>query len=359
MRRIIVTGLMLLLATGCTPAAAPIVTDPPAPSPVSPGPATSLPVPSITPSANDEQFTTLDAIELSEPTALPAAWSEVFTLPYGDAPERLGTSLGGDGEGLQWGPSYGTAVPDGTWWFLDTAHRRLAHYSDTGDYLGETLIPQQHLAQGEYVQYAVPLALADGTVVLQSSTPDDPGMLLMSPTGEFTRVVLPGFVAVKGTDGSSLYGFGEDGGPAQIDPRTGTITAVDAFTDQNVDDYALAVGPGRVTITRPGFSLDLPVTMAGNPAAVVHPSIEAAVGTDDVLNLLVVGLVEETPGEIVELAGFVRINADGLGLSEPVRPLTSPSDPADGLRLGVRLSDRLPWLMAIDTDAVRVYRRSA
>lgn len=357
MRQAIMIGLTLLLAAGCTPAATPLATDSPVPSTVSPGPATSVPVPSVTPTAVEEPFAALDAIELSEPSSLPDTWKEVFALPYGDAPEQLGTSLGGDGEGLQWGPSYGTQVPDGSWWFLDTAHARLAHYSDAGDYLGEAPIPAQHLAQGEYVQYAAPLALGDGTVVLQGSSPDDPAMLLLSPTGSFTKVKLPGFVGVKGTDGSSLYGFSEAGSTVRIAPQTGAVAEVDSLTDQNGDSYTLAVAPGRLMITLPGFTLDLPVTMTGNPAATVHPSVEAVIGTDGVLNLLVVGFVEETPGEVVELAGFLRINAEGLGLVESVRPLSSASDPADGLRLGVRLNDRSPWLMVVDTDALRVYRR--
>lgn len=353
MRRIAYLLVLSVIISGCTTGP---TTDPsPTPPPTSASaPAGSPPATTPTP---EEPFIELDEIVLSEPSALGPSWSELFALPYGDAPEQLGTSLGGDGEGIQWGPSYGTQLPDGTWWFLDTAHVRLAHYSETGDYLGETPIPEQYLAGGEYVQYATPLALSDGTVVLQSTTPDDPALLLLSPQGGLSRVGLPEYVGVKGTDGTHLYGFAEDGSTVRIDPQTGALTAVDAFTGQSGQEFALSAAPGRIELTRSGTTLDLPVTATGHESATVYLSLEATDGADGVLNLLITGVIEDSPGEATDLAGFVRINATGRGLVESVRPLTSESDPADGLRLGVRLGDSQPWLMVIDPDAVRVYRR--
>lgn len=358
MRRVTIASLALgLAAVGCTTGATP--TPPPSP------PSTSASTPTGSPSATTsaptpapaERFTDLDEIVLSEPSALEASWHELFTLPYGDAPEQLGTSPGG--EGLEWGPSYGTQVPDGTWWFLDTAHARLAHYSETGGYLGEVPIPERFLAGGQYVQWATPLALGDGTVVLQSTSPDEPGMLLLTPEGSLSRVPLPGFVGVKVTDGTTLYGFDEEGGIVGVDPRTGALARTDAFAGQAIPGYTLSVGAGRIELTRPGVGLNLPVTMAGRESSTVHLGLEAADGTDGVLNLLVSGIVEVSAGEAVDAVGFVRIDAAGRGIVETVGPLTSPADPADGLRLGVRLGDDRPWLMVIGSDAVRVYRRSA
>ncbi len=358
MRRIAHLLMLSVIVAGCATATAPTPapTPPPPPAPAS-VPASSPPasMPAPTP---EEPFAALDEIVLSEPSALGSSWSELFALPYGDAPEQLGTSLGGDGEGLQWGPSYGTQLPDGTWWFLDTAHVRLAHYSETGDYLGETRIPKRYLAGGEYVQYATPLALSDGTVVLQSTTPDDSAMLLLAPQGDLSRVELPGYVGVKGTDGTQLYGFAEDGTAVRVDPLTGTLTPVDSFVGQSGRPYSLSVAQGRVELTRPEFALDLPVTAAGRESSTVHLSLEATDGADGVISLLIAGMIEDSPGEITDLAGFVRIDATGRGLVESVRPLTTPSDPADGLRLGVRFGDSRPWLMVIDSDAVRVYRRA-
>lgn len=362
MRRVTIAWLTLsLAAVGCTTEPTHTASSSPPPAsasvPASSPPATTpAPTPTRTPTP-EEQFTALDEIVLSEPSALGASWSELFALPYGDAPEQLGTSPGG--EGLEWGPSYGTQVPDGSWWFLDTAHVRLAHYSETGGYLGEVPIPEQYLAGGEYVQWVTPLALGDGTVVLQSTSPDQPGMLLLTPEGSFSQVSLPRFVGVKVTDGTTLYGFDQEAGIVGVDPRNGTLTPTDAFAGQAITGFTLTVSPGHIELIRPGVGLGLPVTMAGRESSTVHLSLEAADGADGVLNLLVSGIVEDSPGELVDAVGFVRVDAAGRGIVEAVGPLSSPADPADGLRLGVRLGDHRPWLMVIDTDAVRVYRRSA
>ena len=355
MNRILALLTLAVVVAGCTP------TTTPPPGPGTPTPSATSETPSRTPSPSvtptpEEPFAELDKILLTEPSTLGPAWAELFTLPYGDAPEQLGTSLGGDGEGLQWGPSYGTQLPDGSWWFLDTAHARLAHYSETGDYLGEAPIPKKYLAGGEYVQYSTPLALSDGTVVLQGTTPDKPAMLLLGPDGSFTRVRLPGFVAAKGSDGTRLYGFDENNKRIRIDPRTGELTRVDTFAGQGVE-YALSVAKGRLDLELTAAAVDLPVVAEGRESSVVFFSVEAVPSADGVLNVLVNGMVEDKPGEIADFAGFVRIAPDGRGLVESVRPLTSESDPADGLRLGVRLGDGRPWLMVIDSDAVRVYRR--
>lgn len=349
---LVALGLSVGCATG--PGASPT-----SPSPSVPPSISVLPSPpsSVTPTPTPEEpFADLDELVLTEPGSFGPGWSELFALPYGDAPEQLGTSLGG--EDLQWGPSYGTQLPDGTWWFLDTAHFRLAHYSETGGYLGEVRIPERYLAGGEYVQYATPVALGDGTVVLQCTTIDDPAMLLLTPDGGLARVPLPGFVAVKGTDGSRLYGFDEQGDPVRVDPRAGTVTAVDAFAGQAIAGYHVSVTRGRLELTLPQVTLDLPVKAAGRETSTVYLSLEAAPGADGVLNLLVGGMIEDEPGEISDVTGFVRINPEGRGLVESIPLLTSPSDPGDGLRLGVRLGDSRPWLMVIDSDALRVYRRT-
>lgn len=347
MRQVLALLVLSVLVTGCTPK--PSVS----PSASSPSSTASTLSPTSSPTPN-EQFVALDRIVLHEPSALGPAWSELFALPYGDAPDRLGTSPGG--EGVTWGPSYGTQLPDETWWFLDAAHLRLAHFSKAGDYLGEAPIPKEYLADGQYVQYQRPLALADGTVVLQSSGLA-PGMLLMAPGGSFTRVGLPFFLAVTGTDGTHIYGFDQESRMVRVDPHTGKSTKVAGFAGQAIPEFGVAVSVGRLQITRLGVTLDLPVVAAGRETAAVIPAVEAVAGTDGILNVLVSGIIEEDSAEVTSVLGFVRIDKDGRGLVDEIRSLESPTDPGDGLRLGIRLGDSRPWLMAIDQDAVRVYQR--
>lgn len=366
-QRIFLAGALVAALTACTPGAP---TSPPTTSGGAGSPSVSAGAPAsvtgsatpssatpVSPSLPPDPFAAIDRLVLSAPAALSPAWAEVFALAYGDAPDRLGTSMGGDDGGLRIGPSYGTQVPDGSWWFLDAANRRLAHFSDAGRYLGEVRLPPQYLADGEYFQYQSPHALADGTLVLQSTTPGDSALLRLAPDGTLSRVPLASFVAVKVGDGTHLYGFDQDNGLVRLDPLTGAITPADAFVGQGLIAFTVTVAPGRLGLTRPGVTLDVPVIAAGRPASVVHPAVEAATGADGVLNLLISGMIEDAPGEITEVVGFARFDAAGRGFVEPVRALSGTADPSDGSRLGVRLGDSRPWLMVIDTDAVRVYRR--
>lgn len=297
-----------------------------------------------------------DKIALTAPSPMGAAWTELFTLAYGDAPEHLGTSLGGDGEGIMWGPDYGTEMPDGTWWFLDAAHLRLAHFDEVGSYLGEVVLPEQYLAQGQYFQYQRPQALADGTLVLSSSTPGAPGLLLLTPDGAISLVPLASYVGIRANDGRCLYGFDEAGAPVRVDPSSGTIEWVTDFAGQGGEQYSITVGEGTLRILRPGADLDLRVESTTDPEVAVHPMVEAAMGADGALSILVIGLVEESPGDISTVIGFFRVDPEGrMTPVAAVREPSGPSDPGTGDHLGIRYGSDQPWLMFIDGDAVRVY----
>ena len=325
------------------------VTSTAAPSPV------ATPSPSPTPSPSLLDFTTAQPLRLPESHELAPPWEELFALPYGDGEDRLGTSPGG--EGLDWGPSYGTQLPDGTWWFLDTAHFRLAHFDETGSYLGDAPFPEEHLAQGEFLQWQSPQALADGTVVLQSTSPERPGMLRLAPNGTFSRVEQDRFPGLKATDGTSLFGFDEAGLPVVVDASDGSLAQVDSFVGQGGLSYFVEAEPGSVSVQVGDVSLVIPLEAADHPDALVYPSIEAATGTDGVLTLLVSGIAEVEPGVAIDASAVLRIDTAGTGTVEPVPMLTSEADPGDGARLGIRLGDDRPWLMVVDADALQIYRR--
>jgi len=314
---------------------------------------TTTPVPS-SPSA---QPTYVDAIVLAEPAASAPAWRLAFELPYGDAPGRLGTSLGGDGAGIRWGPSYGVQVGDGTWWFLDNAHRRLAHYSAAGAYLDEVTLPASVLQQGEYVQWAHPVALDDGTVVLTSTSVDAPGLLLLRPDRSLRKVTQSREAAAAYSDGKALFGFDPEGAPVRIDPGSGAVTPAAAFVTRDGRPFVLTVGAGSLTIEYGGGTRTLPVRAAAYPGQTVHPSLQAASGCDGALWVLVLGIVEPASGDARDVAGLVRIDASRRVEAPLAVPKTSSaSDPADGSHVGVRAGDAAPWLMFVDVDALRVYR---
>jgi hypothetical protein len=338
----------------CAPDPAPPSSSAPVPSTSSAAPASTSPA-APSPGESLFDFTTAQSVLLPEHHELASPWEELFALPYGDGEDRLGTSPGG--EGLVWGPSYGTQLPDGTWWFLDTANFRLAHFDEGGSYLGDAPLPEEHLAQGEFLQWQSPQALADGTVVLQSTTPDRPGMLRLAPDGTFSRVELDRFPGLKGTDGTSLFGFDEDGRPVVVDPADGLLAQVDSFVGQGGLSYFVEAEPGSVSVQLGDLALPIPLEAADHPDALVYPSIEAATGTDGVLTLLVSGIAEVETGVAVDASAVLRIDAAGAGTVEPVPMLTSEADPGDGACLGIRLGDDRPWLMVVDADALRVYRR--
>lgn len=337
---------MALLA-GCT--------NPTSPSPTVSTSNTPSVEPTVAPSATP--LPRLTRLELKAPTeAFGPEWEELLSIGYGDAPELLGTSPGGDGEGILWGPSYGTQMPDGTWWFLDTGKLRLAHYSETGAYLDDLPMPAEYLANGEYMQWARPLALSDGTLVLQSTTAEAPGWLLLSPDGKLSRTPSMQWWSVYTTDGTHLYGFDDTFVPIRIDPRTGTSGPVQALATQGLPTLNVTPEPTRLLVDLGAGEITLPLTAFDGSQ--VHLGVEAAGGTDQAATLLLRGIVEHTAGDLTDVHGLLRIDASGHGTLDDLPQLTSEADPGDGLRLGVRWGDTRPWLMLITPDAVRVYRHS-
>lgn len=316
--------------------------------------ATPPPSVSAAPAAPSVLFTT--TLALPHPSTLSAKWRNTAILTYGNATSRPGTSPGG--EGLDFGPSYGVQLPDRTWWILDAAKRRLAHYSDAGGYLGQAALPTKYLHLGLYVQWANPHALADGTVVLTSTTIDAPALLLLFPTGRFTRVRLDRFVNVVISNGHSLYGFDEDDSMVRVRPRTGAITAVTDFVGQGGRPFRISVGPGHLRVRRPGVNLRLNLADKSHPAATVYPSVEAAMGADGKLWILASGIVEPSPGSAHDVVGLFAVARSGsVSVVFKSRTLTSDADPGDGHRLSLRHGGTRPTLMFIDPDAVRVYRK--
>ena len=354
---LLAAAALLLGQAACT---TPVTVTPVVPTPSVASTNPSVPAsntPATTPSASPSP-TFIDEIILAEPSAIAPNWSLLFALPYGNAPERLGTSLGGDGEGIRWGPEYGTQMPDGTWWFLDAAHMRLAQFADDGTYRSEVKLPKKFLAQGQYFQWASPQALADGTLVLVSTSLSGASLLLMAPNRTLSRVPLKEQVGLLTTDGRYLYGFNQSQRTVRVDPRNGAITRVKAFAGQSGDTFTLAVGDHDLRITRGTASRTLPVQAAGLKNLDIHPWIQAAAGADGTLAVFIAGLVEETVGNAHDVAGFITIDQQGrVGAVESVPDPFSDSDPGGGSHVGVRLGDSRPWLMFVDTDALRVYRR--
>lgn len=297
------------------------------------------------------------SLVLRPPSGLSSSWKRTQKIRYGSSTALLGTSPGG--ENLHWGPAYGAQLPDGTWWYADAAKRRLAHYDKAGRYLGRVKLPKKHLAQGVYFQWANPFALADGTLVLTSTTIDSPGLLRLGPGGTVTRVPMTRFVHIVVSDGTKLYGFDDDAQRVRVNPRTGKVSGVTAFTGQGGRTFDLVAAAGHLLLTRPGVNLRFDLVDAGYPSLTVHPSVEVAMSANGRLWILIAGVTELSPDTAHTVLGITSVDADGnISAVGRVRTLTSDSDPGDGKHLGVRYGGTRPTLMFVGTDAVRVYRKN-
>ena len=316
---------------------------------LSPAPALAAPAPTAVPLVTK-------TVALRKPSKLSSQWSRIQKLTYGTSASKLGTSPGGDN--LRWGPDYGVQVPDKTWWYADAAKLRLAHYSDSGRYLGQVKLPKKYLAQGVYFQWANPMALSDGTVVLTSTTIDAPALLKLSPAHKLSRVTLPTFVNLVSVDKKLLYGFDEDDHVVRVDPKAGTVKTVGTLKGQGGRAFNLSVGSGYVSVTRPGLKLRLDLVAPDYPGLTVHPSVEATMSANGRLWILITGVVEVGVDEAHDVIGLLNVDADGnVSAVSRVRTPTSDADPGDGHHLGLRYGGTHPTLMFIDTDAARVYRK--
>jgi hypothetical protein len=292
---------------------------------------------------------------------MPEGWIEVFTIPYGDGADTLGTAPGGDG-GLELGPEYGAQAPDGTWWFLDAAKLRLAHFAADGSYLDAVTVPDEVLVDGTYFQFQMPRILDDGTLVATGLGSGSTRLLIMR-SGVIEGAEIATELVPRVDDGVLLYGFtvGEGASsPVVVDVNEVESAETEWFLARNGDRFRLTVGAGELRIETPDASPPMDRTLSVEAGEVGGPaffSLESATGEDGTLHLLLVGFTEAD--ESLQLAGYLTVAADGtLSRVEPMRDPFTAADPGSPAHLGVRPGTSDAWLMFVDTDGVRVFRRA-
>ncbi|HEX5671557.1 MAG TPA: hypothetical protein VFY46_02440, partial [Acidimicrobiia bacterium] len=250
---------------------------------------------------------------------MPESWTEVFLIPYGETPETLGTSLAGDGEGLQLGPDYGAQAPDGSWWFLDGAKQRMAHFGDDGTFIDAVEMPVDLLVDGLYFQFQLPRVLDDGTLVANRLGIDSTTILRLSE-GTFETTALNRQFVPRTDDGVLLYGFDiENSISLEVDPASGDATETEWFRTRSGSRYRIAAAPGELTVSLPDAPVEHKLTFeAAEVGGSAFLSLEVAAGEDGTLHLFILGFPELD--ESLQLAGYLTITADGtLGALEPMR----------------------------------------
>lgn len=347
--------VLLLTACGATTAPSPGTPSPTTTTTLLPTMTTSLPEMTTTSTPGEP------VLLLPSASGFGSDWAEVLFIPYGEGEEELGTAPGGDGGGLDLGPEYGAQGPDGSWWILDAAKRRLAHYSETGEYLDAVPMKPEHLTQGQYFQFQLPHILADGTLVAQRLGGGNTTLLLLQD-GDTRLVSVPTDFGIRFDNGTSLYGFSGEGRLlTRVDAYTGDLEEVDWFETRSGSRFRLQVHGDRLTVEFPdapeAASLSWRLAYADDPTIPAYGMVEVSSGGDGTLFLYILGGTDSGVGG--QLAGFLSISPDGVASPvEPTRDPFTPSDPGSPAHLGIRAGDGAPWIMIVDTDGVRVYARS-
>jgi hypothetical protein len=280
-------------------------------------------------------------------------------VSYGPKVEQLGTSRGGErGAGvLRYGPESGAPAPDGSWWFLDVAKLRLAHYDAEGSFLEAVRVPARLLVDGRSFQWQLPHVLADGTVLAFRLT-GGAGAMLRLRNGVLDEVPLTVMFSPTYDDGRLLYGRFA-GGPklASLDPDNGAVTSVSEFYLPSGRAFTLTdnFDQGELRVDTATSSVRLhTVTSSG---ATAHVGVQMRAGADDSLHLFLAGTADDDPS--TQLVGYTRLDLTGA-VARP-EPLTNPFSKADRgspAQLAVAPGDSTPTLIYVLTDGVHVYRRT-
>jgi hypothetical protein len=285
-------------------------------------------------------------------------WTEQVFL-YGEGETSLGTSPGG--EGLMFGPDYGTQTADRTWWFLDAAKQRIAHFAADGTYLDQVMMPEDLLVDGIYFQYQLPQALDDGSVVAIGWREGATTSLLRIRDGAATASTFGGEVAWVTTDGTYLYGHTvEENSPYRIDPNDPVAEAVDWFMASDGSRYMVTVIEDEVLVELPDAAVPVTRTLrmrySEDPEVIARGAVQVETGADGTLFVLLYGV--PMSGDPLDIGGLVTISPDGeVSEAAEITNLFSSSDTGSPAHLGVTPGSSDPWMMVVGEDGIHVFSK--
>lgn len=315
-----------------------------APTTIAVAPTTSPPI---------EQTAT---VLLSPFSAMGPEWNEQV-FPYGEGEESLGTAPGGDG--LMLGPEYGTQTPDASWWFLDAAKLRVAHFAAEGSYLDQVIMPEDVLVDGLNFQYQMPQGLDDGSIAAGGFRSEDTMSLLRIAGGQATGTTVDGAIPWVTTDGRVLFGFDIDAEPRSLDPDQPQPEPVQWFQARNGSRYMVTLNEDGLLVELPdaGLTRTLLLRYPEVPEVVAHGGIEVETGVDGTIFIMIYGAPESD--ETLGIGGFVSVGPDGtVSEAEPIADPFSASDPGSPSHLGVTPGTSTPWIMVVGEDGVHVFTRA-
>jgi hypothetical protein len=287
-------------------------------------------------------------------------WTEEVFL-YGEGEESLGTSPGG--EGLMFGPDYGTQNADGTWWFLDAAKQRIAHFAPGGNYLDQVGMPEELLVDGIYFQYQLPQALDDGSLVASGWRDGATTSLLRIKDGTATGDTFDGEVAWVTTDGTYLYGHTvEENALQRLDPNDPVAEPIDWFIARDGSRYRVTVNEDEILVELPDAAVPLTRTLlmrySEDPDVIARGAVEVETGADGTLFMLLYGV--PISREPLDIGGLLTISPDGeVSEAIEIANLFSSADTGSPARLGVTPGSSDPWIMVVGEDGIHVFSKVA
>ena len=250
-------------------------------------------------------------------------------------------------------PDSGAPAPDGSWWFLDAAKARIAHYDSSGHFLDQVKVSKDLLVP-VYFQWQLPVVLADGTLVAvrrtrsaagcsECATADrrDPRGGILGPHVLRRRVPL------------RLLRRGK---PVEVDPVDGSRASHRALPDSLGD--AVHHRGGRAAQGRAAGVRDhqaLPITTLSGATA--HVGVQVRAGADDTLHLFLTAPARTTSRcsssapRCVSPSGEV---AEVEALPDPF----NEADPGSPAQLVMAPGSSIPMLVYVLPDGVHVYERT-
>jgi hypothetical protein len=360
MREALFGLLFVALGAGCAGS--------PAPVPES----STLPRPSPSTISSSEALVELPEIVLTaDLDEQPATWAPIALIPIGSAQSELGYRLSSEGPTV--GPNSFAIAPDGSFWIIDAAKQRVAHYSRSGQligtipdsvgsgstdltFIGQTLwvISVHHkglvfpvLPNGRRSAPSV-ITEAGKTVYARSFIPTEHG--LFAEINGYTDPVATGPIGIYQVD---LPGTGYISEVPGIELESGTAFRLSFSRDREFGAHF--VRENRDTVQP--FRIDVIASKRFGDRSLMGPAVATnfVVDGDDVYMHVMTSVTK--PGSGGDQIGgrfLLRVGESPMLFERLPEPSLADDTQVRRIALG---PDGHLYLMQLDKDGVRIFRR--
>jgi hypothetical protein len=296
------------------------------------------------------------SLALSTAGKMLGTWQLAMTIGYGGRPSQLGLADTHGGTSPPWGPAAGAPAAAGAWWFLDSNKHRLAHFSDTGAYLGAVPIP------GATIPAQFLHVFEDGSILAPFGSRAADTVVSDGTTAR--RIALPGSEGRYWTydDGQRAYARRAASGPvATIEVVDGqpVVGKTDWFRTRHGERFSVSINDVRLLVELPDAvpptRLTFPLSSAEHPNAHVFAVVEYVADAAGTLHLLVYGSTDEGTHSLV-LSSYLAIDRKAnVSIIDRMATMQSHVDPGSSSHLHIQPGATTPSVVLMGDDALRVY----